>query len=142
MKNSDHISPWNRKSRFSFESSEERDAYTEMAKKEDGIYYRRLTGSLFVFEFPKCIQSQPNRRLKHSFCSKKERAEFVRRTGKMAQSSRSGGCYIFQNRRKNKDFQMHSNMICQVVFWNVWSGMRIQLAKGQKEMIVECLERD
>ena len=73
--------------------------------------------------------------------ARKERAEFVRRTGKMAQSSVPEDVIFFRIWRKNKDFQMHSNMICQVVILECMERYADQLSQGQKEMIVECLEK-
>ena len=95
-------------------------------KKEDGIYYREIDREAFLYlnfrKHPKPTEQEIEAQFLQA---RKERAEFVRRTGKMAQSPFRRMLYFFRIWRKNKDFQMHSNMICQVVFWNVWSGMRI-----------------
>ena len=46
------------KKQIQFLNREERDAYQEMAKKEEGIYYREIRpGSLFIFEFSKASKA-------------------------------------------------------------------------------------
>ena len=67
---------------------EERDAYQEMAKKEEGIYYREIDREAFLYlnfrKYPKPTEQEIEAQFLQA---RKERAEFVRRTGKMAQSS-------------------------------------------------------
>lgn len=113
------------KSRSSFESGRT-GCLSGDGQKEEGIYYREIDREAFLYlnfrKHPKPTEQEIEAQFLQA---RKERAEFVRRTGEMAQSSVPEDVIFFRIWRKRKDFQRYSNMICRAAFWNVWSGMRI-----------------
>ena len=130
------------KKQIQFLNREERDAYQEMAKKEDGIYYREIDREAFLYlnfrKYPKPTEQEIEAQFLQA---RKERAEFVRRTGKMAQSSIPEDVRFFRDleeKQKLSEVQQYdlsgSILDCMERYAN-------QLSQGQKEMIVECLEK-
>ena len=130
------------KKQIQFLNREERDAYQEMAKKEEGIYYREIDREAFLYlnfrKHPKPTEQEIEAQFLQA---RKERAEFVRRTGEMAQSSVPEDVIFFQDLEEKKRLPEVQQYDLSGSILECMERYADQLSQEQKEMIVECLEK-
>ena len=131
------------KKQIQFLNREERDAYQEMAKKEEGIYYREIDREAFLYlnfrKHPKPTEQEIEAQFLQA---RKERAEFVRRTGEMAQSSVPEDVIFFQDLEEKKRLSEVQQYDLSGSILECMERYADQLSQEQKEMIVECWKRD
>ena len=121
---------------------EERDAYQEMAKKEEGIYYREIDREAFLYlNFRKYLKPTEQEIEAQFMKARKEREEFVRRTGEMAQSSVPEDVKFFQDLEEKQRLSEVQKYDLSGSILECMERYADQLSQGQKEMIVECLEK-
>ena len=130
------------KKQIQFLNREERDAYQEMAKKEEGIYYREIDREAFLYlnfrKHPKPTEQEIEAQFLQA---RKERAEFVRRTGEMAQSSVPEDVIFFQDLEEKQRLSEVQKYDLSGSILECMERYADQLSQEQKEMIVECLEK-
>ena len=73
--------------------------------------------------------------------ARKERAEFIRQTGKMAQSSVPADVIFFQDLEEKKRLSEVQQYDLSGSILECMERYADQLSQEQKEMIVECLEK-
>lgn len=141
MKNSEHISPWNRKSRFSFESGRT-GCLSGDGKKEDGIYYREIDREAFLYlnfrKYPKPTEQEIEAQFMQA---RKERAESVRQTVGAGQSQVPEDVTFFQDLEEKQKFSDAQQYDLSGSILECMERYAEQLSIEQKEMIVECLEK-
>ena len=93
------------KKQIQFLNREERDAYQEMAKKEDGIYYREIDREAFLYlnfrKYPKPTEQEIEAQFMQA---RKERAESVRQTVGAGQSQVPEDVTFFQDLEEKQKF--------------------------------------
>lgn len=91
--------------KIQFLNREERDAYQEMAKKEDGIYYREIDREAFLYlnfrKYPKPTEQEIEAQFMQA---RKERAESVRQTVGAGQSQVPEDVTFFQDLEEKQKF--------------------------------------
>ena len=105
-------------------------------------YYREIDREAFLYlnfrKYPKPTEQEIEAQFLQA---RKERAEFVRRTGKMAQSSVPEDVIFFQNLEEKQRLSDAQQYDLSGSILECMERYADQLSQGQKEMIVECLEK-
>ena len=130
------------KKQIQFLNREERDAYQEMAKKEDGIYYREIDREAFLYlnfrKYPKPTEQEIEAQFMQA---RKERAESVRQTVGAGQSQVPEDVTFFQDLEEKQKFSDAQQYDLSGSILECMERYAEQLSIEQKEMIVECLEK-
>ena len=130
------------KKQIQFLNREERDAYQEMAKKEEGIYYREIDREAFLYlnfrKYPKPMEQEIEAQFMQA---RKERAESVRQTVGAGQSQVPEDVTFFQDLKEKQRFSDVQQYDLSGSILECMERYADQLSIEQKEMIVECLEK-